>query len=183
MMAGPASLFLDNGMDDFLLIGILLVAQVARLRAFRFQEVAPLGGVRVVAGDAFAGRKGGVHPGPVQPDLLLRMAGEAKVVPLFFQEQLGNDPVPEVAVLAFPVFHTRVHAFEGEIFLREFFMAVEASLPLELPLLRPGGLPGSEEGCSREGEDQAREYQCPLEGDGRHTLSRIGGGKVIWRRV
>lgn len=182
MVAGPASLLLDDGMNDLLLIGLFLVALVARFRAFRLEEVAPLGGVRVVAGDAFSGPQRGVHPGQVQTDLFFRMAGVAQVVPLLFQQELGNDPVPEMTVFALPVFHAGMNAFEGEIFLRELLMAIEASLPLELPLLRKGGSAVNEE-CRCGKEKNGKAHENPFEGGGRHTLSRVDGGNVIWPLV
>lgn len=94
VMADPAPLLLENRMNDLLLIGVFRMALIAGLRAFCLEEMSPAGGVRVVAGGAFAGLQRGMHLGLVQPDLFFCVAGEAKVVPVFFQQELRDDPVP-----------------------------------------------------------------------------------------
>src|SRR5512146_393763 len=55
MMANPASLLLKDGMYDFLLIRLFLMTLIACLRAFGFEEVPPLRGVRIMARGAFSG--------------------------------------------------------------------------------------------------------------------------------
>jgi hypothetical protein len=89
-VAYPASVLLQDGVDHLLLIRLLLVARVTRLRAFRLQETASLGAVRVVARGALPGFQDRVDLGLVQPDFLLGMAGEAQFVPSF-SAGLGND--------------------------------------------------------------------------------------------
>ena len=155
-VADPAPLLLEDGVDHLLLIRLFLVARVARLRAFRLQEMAPLGAVRVVARGAFSRFQDRVDVGLVQPDLLLGMAGVAQFVPVLFQQELGNDPVPEVAIFALPFLHAGVQGLEGEVFLGKLLVAVEAPFPLELPLLRPGRSVGSEEGRSRKGRGSSQ---------------------------
>lgn len=137
-MAHPAPLLLQDGVYHLLLIRLFLVARVARLGAFRFQEMASLGAVRVVARRAFSRFQDRVDIGLAQPDLLPGMAGVAQLVPVLFQEEFGNDPVPEVAIFTLPFLHARVQGLEGEILLGKLLVAVEAPFPLELPLLRKG---------------------------------------------
>jgi hypothetical protein len=137
-MAHPAPLLLQDGVDHLLLICLFLVARVARFGAFRFQEMASLGAVRVMARGAFSSFQDRVDLGLVQPDLLPGMAGVAQFVPVLFQEEFGNDPVPEVAIFTLPFLHARVQGLEGEILLGKLLVAVEAPFPLELPLLRKG---------------------------------------------
>jgi hypothetical protein len=176
----PAPLLLEDRVDYLLLISVFLMARIACLRAFRLQKVAPRGAVGVVAGRALPGFQDRVYLRLVQPDFFPAVAGVAQFVPVLFQQELGDDPVPEMTVLAFSILHAGVQILEGKIFLGKLLVAVEASFPLELSWLRPGGFVGSEEGRCREAKNQSNEYQGLLVVDGRHTLSRIDGGNVIW---
>ena len=108
--------------DGFLLVAFLLVALVAKLGTFRLQEVTRLGGVRVMARGAFPARQCGVNIGLVHPDFLLAVAGVADLVALFLEDQPRNDPVADMALLAFFLLGHGVHIFHRRnIYPRIFY--------------------------------------------------------------
>jgi hypothetical protein len=110
--------------DGFLLVALLFVALVAKFGTFRLQEVACLGGVRVMARGAFPPRQYGVNVGLVHPDFLLGVAGVADLVAVFLEDQPRNDPVANVALLAFLSWSRHAH-ISSENIDRRIFMAVE----------------------------------------------------------
>jgi len=137
-VAAAAPFLLEYGMDDLPLERFFRMALVARLRAFRLEEMASIRSVRVVAGGAVSLPERRMDIWKGKTDRLLAVTDQAQIGPLFLQEDLRNDPVTQVAFLALSLLHQTVHGFPLEVFLREILVAIEAALLLESPLLRPG---------------------------------------------
>jgi hypothetical protein len=93
-VAGPAPLLLEDRVDYLLLISVFFMALMACLWAFCLQKVAPRRAMRIVAGGTLPGFQDRVYLRLVQPDFFLAVAGVAQFVPVLFQQELGNNPVP-----------------------------------------------------------------------------------------
>ena len=75
--------------------------------------------------------QGRVNMGLVRSDLFLAMAGIADLIPDLFENELGDDAVAKMTVLALPFLDDRMHILHGKIFFRKFSMAVKAILLLK----------------------------------------------------
>ncbi len=127
-MAGAAAVRLYDPVNGFLLEAVLLMALIAFLFPFGFQEVLSLRPVRVVARDAVASFERAVDIRLVQPDLFLFVAAEAQRVHVRLEQQFGQNSVPQMAFLALALFRNRVDALQGKIFIGKLFVAAEAIL-------------------------------------------------------
>jgi hypothetical protein len=92
-----------------------------------------------MATDAFPLFKRCVHHRLVQSDFLFVMAVIAHLITCFFEKQLWNYTVPEVAIFTFLLLNNRVYIFHGEICLRKLRVALQAILTYELSALGRGG--------------------------------------------
>ena len=88
-MAGGATLW-PYFMDHLLLIILLLVTLKTSFVPFRFQEMTCLGGMGIMALDAFPSLQSRMHIRFIHPYLILTMAGIADFIPFFFQDKLAD---------------------------------------------------------------------------------------------
>jgi hypothetical protein len=113
-------------MDDLLLIVFLLVTLIARCIARCLEKVIRLGGMRVVAEDAFSLLECGVDIGLVQSDLFPAVAGIADLIAFFLKDELGDKPVPQVTLFAFLLLDQRMDVFHAKGLVRKFLVTVQA---------------------------------------------------------
>lgn len=129
-----AAIGLQDFMRYFLLVVLLLVALGADSRAFLLKQMGYRGRMGIMTIRAFPCPHSRVHFSLVQSHFFYGMARVAKIILGFLQEQLGNLAVPEMAVLAFFLFHHLVHIFHAEILVGKFFMAIQTLLLFKFPL-------------------------------------------------
>lgn len=127
-MAGCASLCLQDFMNPLLFKGFLFVALIAGFISFRFQQPACLRGVGVMTSNTFALLQNRMNIGFIQPDLLFAVAGEAKIIAIFFQEEFGHDSMAEMAVFALLFFYHGMNIFHSQVFIHKFLVAGYAFL-------------------------------------------------------
>jgi hypothetical protein len=127
-VADLTALPLHRPVTHFLLIIFLLMALIASLLPFRLQQMACLGGMGIMAGRASASLQGGMNVGLVQTYLLFGVAGITDLIPLFFQQKLWDQAMPEVAVLTFFLFDNRMNILHSQILFGEFLMAIQTIL-------------------------------------------------------
>jgi len=77
---------------------------------------------------AFSAFQRGVNIFFVQPDLLCLVTGQTDLVASFFQDQLGQNAVPQVAVLAFFFLNDDMHILHGKVLAFKLGMAIQAFL-------------------------------------------------------
>ena len=135
-MAGLASLLLQGLVHDLLFIGVLFMARIARLVALGLEEIFCGGSMRIMAGNAFPPLHGSVDVGLVHADFAAAVAGVAKVVAVFFQEEARDHPVAKMAVLAIFFLHAGMQVFQSHIRITEFLMTVQTILACKAPKLR-----------------------------------------------
>ena len=149
---------LEGGVDVGALEGLTVVTLEAGLRPLRAQQVATLGAVRVVTGRALPALEAGVDVGPVQADLFLAVTGETELIAVFLEQQLRDDAVSEVALLAVPGLHAGMQVLQTENLFREVLVAVRAFLRFEFLLLRECDIAErGEHGYTDREEEQANE--------------------------
>jgi hypothetical protein len=124
-MAGCTTL-LPNFMGYLLLIIFPFVTLKASFVSLCFQQPIVLGGMRIMALNASSSLQGGVDIRFIHPYLIFTVAGIADVISFFFQNQLGHDAVPKMAVLALLVFDRSMNILHCHIFVGKLFVAVEA---------------------------------------------------------
>jgi len=130
-MTGVAGLFLQDLMNYFLFVVLLVVALVTGLLACRHEEVACLGCVRVVAVGAFSFFQCRMDYRFFKSQGLSFMAGIADLIPRLFEQKLGNDAVPQMAFLAFSLFDYRMDIFHCEVGVGKLRVTVETLLANE----------------------------------------------------
>lgn len=123
-MAPFAAVGLKWLMYHFLFELLLRVALITKIAPFGFKQVIRLRCVRVMAERTLPIFQRCVNMSLVGPDLLLAVTGIAGLIPDILQNELGDDAVAEMAILAFFFFDDNVHIFHRKIFLLEFSMAV-----------------------------------------------------------
>src|SRR3990170_6165052 len=133
-MARSAAPGLEGLMHYFFLIGPSRMALIADLVAFTRKQVGRLRRVRIMAEGALPRLERRMNARLVHPDLFFAVARVAEVVSFFFQDQFRDDPVPEVAVLAFLLLDHGMHVFHREVLALELGVAVETLFPGEFPL-------------------------------------------------
>jgi len=87
--------------------------------------------MRVVAKRALPIFQRTVDMGFFQAEILFAVAGVADIVADFLENELGDDPVAEVATFAFFFFRHRMDILHRKIFLLEFGMAIKTVLTRE----------------------------------------------------
>ena len=85
-VAGRTAL-LPHLMSDLLFIILFLVTLKTSFIPFCIQQTTELGGMRVMALNAFTSLQGGMDTGFVHPDLIFTVAGIADLIPFFLQNQ------------------------------------------------------------------------------------------------
>ena len=115
-------------MNHFLFVVLLVVALVTVLLAFRFEEVACLGCVGIVATGASSFFQCCMHYRFFKSQGLSFMAGIADLIPRLFEEKLGNDAVTQMAFLAFSLFDHRMDIFHCEVGVGKLTVTVETLL-------------------------------------------------------
>ena len=94
-----------------------------------------------------------MHHRVVKSDFLFVMAGIAHLIPRLFEEKLGNDAVPQVALLALFLLDGGMYIFHPEVGVGELGVAVEAFLADKGSLFGPGGAGGQVNNCAQEKQD------------------------------
>jgi len=112
-------------MDNLLLIVFLLVALIARGTALCLEQVFRLGRVRVVAEGASSSLECGVDVCLVQANLVPAVAGVADLISFFLKDQLGDQPMPQVALFALLFFDQRMDVFHAKVLICKFFVTVQ----------------------------------------------------------
>jgi hypothetical protein len=131
-MAAQTCFFLQRRVNHDLVELVLLMAAKADRVAGGTQQMGLIRGMRVMAVNAFPAFQGRMDAFFVHPDLLGFVAGHAELVAFFFQKQLGQYPVPQMAILAFLFFDDGVHIFLGKVFAFKIGMTIKALLSGEL---------------------------------------------------
>ena len=155
----PQPVLRDDRVDHLALERGLVVALEAGLGAAGPEHVGGVRPVGVVAGDALAVLQHRVDVRLVHADRLLLVAPVAEGVAALLQEELRDEAVPEVAVLALPVLHRLVRVLQGGELVGRRLVAVEALLLLELLLRLRRDRRGEQEGRAHgqgEGQDGGR---------------------------
>jgi hypothetical protein len=75
----------------------------------------------------------------IQPDLFFGVAGITDLIFFFFQEELGEQSVTEVAFFTLFFLDDSMHVLHGEVFIRKLLVTVKALFTLKLLPLRLGG--------------------------------------------
>ena len=112
-------------MNYFLFVILLVVALIADLFAFRLEEVACLGCVRVVAAGTFSFFQCSMHHRFFKSQGLSFMAGVADLITWLFEKKLGNNAVPQVAFLALLLFYGSVYVSHPEVGVGKLGVTVE----------------------------------------------------------
>lgn len=131
---------LDERLVNHLLLECpLVMALVAHLVTFGIKEMTSLGSVGIMAEGALAGLESGVDIGPVHANLFLAMTLQTEGVAPLFQEEFRHDAVTLMTFLALLLLDHRMHISKGEVFFREFLVAIETILLCELQCRPRGG--------------------------------------------
>ncbi len=108
--------------------------------------------MRIVAGRAFSAIQRRMKVLFGNPDLFLRVAIEAQVVAVLFQDEFGHDAMPQMAILALFLLDDRMNILHAEVFFSELRVAVETILAREFfPRRRTG---------ARRQQDTAQKDDC-----------------------
>ena len=102
-MTGRTAL-LPHFMSYLLFIILLLVTLKASFVPFGLQKVTELGSMGVMTLTAFPSLQSSMDIRFIHPYLILTVAGIADFVAFFLEDELRNQSVPEMAILAFLVF-------------------------------------------------------------------------------
>jgi hypothetical protein len=113
-------------MDHLLLIVFLLVALIARGIARCLEQVIRLGRVRVMTERTSSSLDGGVDIGLVQSDLFPAVTGIADLISFLLKDELGDQSMPQVALLTFLLFDRKVDVFQAKGLIRKFLVTVQA---------------------------------------------------------
>lgn len=132
-VAGQASLLFQGGVNDLFLELFPVVALIAQLAALGLEQVGGIGGMGIVALGAFPLLESAMDIGFIHANRLLGMALQAKRIAGFLEQQLGNDAMAEVAVMALAFPGHRMHTFFGKIGLGKFFVTIETRFFLKPP--------------------------------------------------
>jgi hypothetical protein len=126
------------------------VALIAELAPFGLEQVIGLRRVGIMAERALSSSlQGCVNMCLVHPDLFFGMACVADLVPDILENELGDNAVAEVAILAFLFFYDRVHIFHRKVLLCKLGMAIKTVLPHKRLFFYSG--------LAREQKDHARQ--------------------------
>jgi hypothetical protein len=101
------------------------MALITALLPFRLQQMTGLGGMGIMAGRTSTSLQGGMNIGLVQTYLLFGMAGITDLIPLFFQQKLWDQAMPEVAVFTFFLFDDKMDILHPQILIGELFVAIQ----------------------------------------------------------
>jgi hypothetical protein len=125
-MAPQARFFLKCRMHHGLVELSALMAAKAQIVTGRVKQMGLIRGMRIVTIDAFPALQGGMNPFFVYPDLFSLMTSHAELIALFFEQQLGKHPMPQMAVLAFLFLDDGMYIGHGKVFGFKIGMAVQA---------------------------------------------------------
>ena len=117
---------LDDCMDDLLLEVFFPVALVTGFTSFELEKVIGLGGMGVMADDAFSLLKDGMNVRFIHADLFFAMAGITDFISFFLQKELGDKTVAQVAGFTFLLFDDAVDILHGKVSVRELLVAIQA---------------------------------------------------------
>ena len=137
-MACRTTLVLQYLVDDFFLKNLFFVALVTRFVSRRVEQIAPLRGMGIMAGRAFPPLERGMHFGLGQSYLITRVASQAELVPIFFEQQFRDNTMAEMAIFTLLLLDHGMRIFHGPVLVVELLVTVRAVLARERPL-RPGG--------------------------------------------
>ena len=115
-------------MNDLLFIILFLVTLKTSFIPFCFQQVAELGGMRVMVLDAFPSLQSGMDTGFIHPDLIFTVAGIADLIPLLLHQEFRNHSVPEMTALTFLFLDDGMDTLHPEVLVSKFLVAIEAIL-------------------------------------------------------
>jgi hypothetical protein len=101
------------------------MALITGLFPFRLQQMTCLGGMGIMAGRASPSLQSGMNIRLVQTYLLFGMAGITDLIPLFFQQKLWDQAMPEMAVFTFFLFDDKMDILHPQILIGELFMTVQ----------------------------------------------------------
>lgn len=124
-VADLTALSLYSPVTHLLFIIFLLMALIAGLLPFHLQQMTGLGGMGIMAGRTSTSLQGGMNIGLVQTYLLFGMARITDLIPLFFQQKLWDQAMPEVAVFTFFLFDDKMDILHPQILIGELFMAIQ----------------------------------------------------------
>ena len=127
-MTGRASLFRLYLMHDLLLVVGLLMTLEARLIPLLLEQMDSRRRVRIVTGNAFPPFQHRMHIRFVQPYFFPAVAGKTDLIAIFFQEKLGDDPVPQVAPFTVLLFDHSMNILHAHVFVSELLVTIEAIL-------------------------------------------------------
>ena len=124
-VADLAALPLHSPVTHLLFIIFLLMALITGLFPFSLQQMTCLGGMGIMAGRASSSLQSSMNIGLVQTYLLFGMAGITDLIPIFFQQELWNQAMPEVAVFTFFLFDDKMDILHPQILIGELFVAIQ----------------------------------------------------------
>jgi hypothetical protein len=101
------------------------MALITAFLPFRLQQMTGLGGMGIMARRTSTSLQGGMNIGLVQTYLLFGMAGITDLIPLFFQQKLWDQSMPEVAVFTFFLFDDKMDTLHPKILIGELFVAIQ----------------------------------------------------------
>lgn len=98
-------------MHNFLFELFPPVALIAKFAATGLEQMFCLRCMRIMAERTLPVFQRSVNMGLVKPEFLLAMTGITDLVPNIFKNELGDDAVADMTILAFLFFDDRMHVF------------------------------------------------------------------------
>jgi hypothetical protein len=117
-----------------------------------------------------------MHSRCIQLQVLDRMTFVTELVALLLEKRYADDPMPQVAILAFPVLDRGMHVAHRKVLFDELLVTVQALLPLELPFPGIGRRCEEPEDDGTAGEDDPQPRCVRLRKGAQHCVLEPSSG-------